>query len=72
VLPADGLWRGALFNIQPSFRDAIERASYTDGDPTTNPFFMIAPPSWAYIAWAVAWIALMLWLAMFSFRRRDI
>jgi ABC-type transport system involved in multi-copper enzyme maturation permease subunit len=72
MLPADGLWRGALYNIQPAFRDAIERASYTDGDPTTNPFFMLAPPSPAYVAWAVAWIALMLALAMYSFRRRDI
>jgi ABC-type transport system involved in multi-copper enzyme maturation permease subunit len=72
VLPADGLWRGALFNIQPSFLDAIERASYTDGDPTANPFFVLAPPSLGYVAWAFAWIVLILGLAMFSFSRRDI
>jgi ABC-type transport system involved in multi-copper enzyme maturation permease subunit len=72
VLPADGLWRGALYNIQPSFVDALERASYTDGDPSRNPFFVIAPPSVAYVAWAVAWLVLVLSLAMFSFRRRDL
>jgi ABC-type transport system involved in multi-copper enzyme maturation permease subunit len=72
VLPADGLWRGALFSIQPSFVDALERASYTDGDPSRNPFFVIAPPSAAYIAWVVAWIVLVLNLAMLSFRRRDL
>lgn len=72
VLPADVMWRGALFNIQPSFVDALERASYTDGDPSANPFFVLAPPSGAYIAWVLAWILLVLALAMFSFNRRDI
>lgn len=72
VLPADGLWRGALFNIQPSFVDALEQASYTDGDPTGNPFFVLTPPPVSYVAWAVLWILLMLGLAMFSFSRRDI
>jgi ABC-type transport system involved in multi-copper enzyme maturation permease subunit len=72
LLPADGLWRGALYNIQPSFVDAVEQASYTDGDPSANPFFVVAPPSEAYIAWAVGWVALMLALATYSFNRRDI
>jgi ABC-type transport system involved in multi-copper enzyme maturation permease subunit len=72
VLPADGLWRGALYSIQPSFVDAIEAATYTDGDPSSNPFFVLNPPSEAYIAWAVTWIVLMLGLATFSFSRRDI
>lgn len=72
ALPADGLWRGALYNIQPSFIDALERDSYTDGTASSNPFFVIAPPSPGYVAWALAWIASVLGLAMLSFRRRDI
>jgi ABC-type transport system involved in multi-copper enzyme maturation permease subunit len=33
---------------------------------------VLTPPPAVYIAWAVAWILLMLGLAMFSFSRRDI
>jgi len=71
VLPADGLWRGAIFNIQPSFLDAAEQAAYAGGNPTQNPFFMVAPSA-GYIGWVAAWILLMLALAMWSFNRRDI
>jgi len=71
VLPADGLWRGAIFNIQPSFLDTALQSAYAGGEVTANPFFMQAPSA-AYIAWAVVWILLMLGLTMFSFSRRDL
>ena len=71
VLPADGLWRGAIFNIQPSFVDAALQSAYAGGEVTANPFFMQAP-STAYLMWVVAWIVLVLGLTMFSFSRRDL
>jgi hypothetical protein len=37
-----------------------------------NPFFVSAGPTTAYMIWALAWIAGMLGLAMWSFRRREL
>jgi ABC-type transport system involved in multi-copper enzyme maturation permease subunit len=71
VIPADGLWRSAIFNIQPSFLDAALQTAYAGGDVRTNPFFMSAPSA-GYLAWVVIWILLLLGLTMFSFSRRDL
>ena len=72
ALPGDGLWRGALFNIQPSFVQAAADAARGSGTVAMNPFFSPVPPSPEYVAWCVAWVVLMLGLAMFSFGRRDL
>jgi ABC-type transport system involved in multi-copper enzyme maturation permease subunit len=72
VLPADGLWRGALFNIQPSFVQAAAEAARGNGTVAMNPFFALAPPSPEYLAWCAAWLVIVLGLAMFSFARRDL
>ena len=37
-----------------------------------NPFFAAEPPPAAYVVWAVAWIAAVLVLAIWSFRSREI
>jgi hypothetical protein len=37
-----------------------------------NPFFAADPPPAAYVAWAIAWIAGMLALAIWSFRSREV
>jgi hypothetical protein len=37
-----------------------------------NPFFAAEPPPLIYVAWAIAWIAAMLALAIWSFRSREI
>ena len=68
ILPTDGLWRGALFHLEPA---VLTEAPGISRAFAANPFFALAPPSLAYVAWTVAWIVLMLALAIFSFERRE-
>ena len=37
-----------------------------------NPFFALEPPPLAFVAWSVAWIALVLGLAGWRLSRRDL
>ena len=66
ILPTDGLWRGAIFNLEPAALIAVGAAA------NNSPFGAIAPPTGAFVAWAVGWIVAVLGLAAFSFRRRDL
>lgn len=69
ILPTDGLWRGALYHLEPTLLTGgpdISRAM------AANPFLTLNPPSAGYIVWAVAWTAAMLALAVFSFERREV
>ena len=67
LLPSDGLWRGAVYNLEPAILVAVGGAS-----PRTNPFSVGAPPPTPYIVWAVGWVVVILGLAALSFRRRDL
>src|SRR5213594_3723318 len=66
ILPTDGLWRGAVWSLEPSIVIAAQQAA--GPAVAANPFFAAEPPPAAYIAWAAAWIAAMLILAIWSFR----
>jgi ABC-type transport system involved in multi-copper enzyme maturation permease subunit len=70
ILPTDGLWRGAVWSLEPS----VVIAAQQQAGPAVaaNPFFAAEPPPAAYVIWAVAWIAAMLALAIWSFRSREI
>jgi ABC-type transport system involved in multi-copper enzyme maturation permease subunit len=70
ILPTDGLWRGAVWSLEP----AIVLAAQSGLGPAVaaNPFFAAEPPPLIYVAWAIAWIAAMLALAIWSFRSREI
>src|SRR5882762_6869133 len=70
ILPTDGLWRGAVWSLEPSI--VVAAQSQLGPAVAANPFFAAAPPPAPYIAWAIAWIALMLALAIWSFRSREI
>lgn len=67
ILPTDGLWRGALYNLEPVAVIAVSGAT-----ARTNPIGVTAPPSTPYALWAVAWIIVVLFLATRSFSRRDL
>ncbi len=71
LLPTDGLWRGAVYALEPA---AIVTAARGAPGPAiaANPFFAAAPPPLPFIAWAIAWIALVLALALWSFRAREV
>jgi ABC-type transport system involved in multi-copper enzyme maturation permease subunit len=69
LFPTDGLWRGALFDLEPV---ALLVASNAAGNAIPNPFGTTVPPTPAFLVWCAAWIAAMLVLAVNSFNQRDI
>jgi ABC-type transport system involved in multi-copper enzyme maturation permease subunit len=70
ILPTDGLWRGAVYAMEPDVVLATLRAAGTAG--RANPFSAVDPPPAEFLAWVVVWFALMLALSVWSFRTREI
>ena len=70
ILPTDGLWRGAVWSLEPSI--VIAGQQQLGPAVAANPFFAAEPPPAAYLIWAVLWIAGMLALAIWSFRSREV
>ncbi len=70
LLPTDGLWRGAIYAMEPDTYLATLRAAGTVG--RANPFSAVDPPPAQFLAWVVVWFAAMLLLAIWSFRTREI
>ncbi|MCW5852278.1 MAG: ABC transporter permease [Anaerolineae bacterium] len=71
ILPTDGLWRGAMFHLEPAVMIAAVSQS-PRGVNANVPFFAYAPPPTAYIVYAVGWILAMLALAAYNFDRREL
>jgi len=70
LLPTDGLWRGAVYAMEPDAVLAALRAS--GAAASANPFAAVSPPPIQFLAWVVVWFALMLALSLWSFRTREI
>ena len=70
LLPTDGLWRGAMYAMEPDAFLATLRAAGTVA--RANPFVAVDPPPTSFLAWVVVWFALMLALSIWSFRTREI
>ena len=70
LLPTDGLWRGAMYAMEPDAFLASLRAAGTIA--RANPFVAVDPPPTAFLAWVVVWFAIMLTLSILSFRTREI
>jgi Cu-processing system permease protein len=69
LLPADAVWRGASFHVlPPSFLMARSFA----GEEVGVPFASFTPMAPAMLAWALAYPAACLGLAVLAFRRRDL
>jgi ABC-type transport system involved in multi-copper enzyme maturation permease subunit len=66
LLPSDGLWRGALYNLEPAALIAVSSGA------RDTPFAVTAAPPTPYIVWAVAWVAVILALSVRRFSRRDL
>lgn len=69
LLPSDGLWRGAIFSLQPNILTAL--AGSTAG-ARANAFSVVAGPSTPYLIWSAAWVVVILGLAALRFSRRDL
>ena len=70
IIPADGLWRGAIWSLEPAVVIAAVRAAGVGA--ASNPFFAGDPPAAAYLVWCVVWVAGLLVLALWSFRSREV
>ena len=70
VLPSDGLWRGAIYAMEPDSFIAALKALGTAG--RASPFAATDPPPISYLLWVAVWFAIMLGLSILSFRRREI
>jgi ABC-type transport system involved in multi-copper enzyme maturation permease subunit len=70
ILPTDGMWRGGVWALEPA---TIIAATRNAGPAAAgNPFFAADPPDPLYILWTLAWIAVMLGVAVWSFSRREV
>jgi ABC-type transport system involved in multi-copper enzyme maturation permease subunit len=70
LLPTDGLWRGAIYALEPDAFLATLRAAGTVA--RANPFAQVDPPPISYLAWVVLWFGMVLALSIWSFRTREI
>jgi ABC-type transport system involved in multi-copper enzyme maturation permease subunit len=70
LLPTDGLWRGAIYAMEPEAFLASMRAAGIAA--RANPFLAVDPPPAAFLTWVVVWFGLILGLSILSFRTREI
>lgn len=70
LLPSDGLWRGALWSLEPT--TVLAAAQQAGREVGANPFFAPTPPPAAYDLWCAFWIAVVSALALWSFARREV
>ncbi|AFZ66123.1 ABC transporter permease [Deinococcus peraridilitoris] len=68
AMPADSLWKGASYYLQPS--EYLNFQRYVRGGG--NPFIGTEPPTTALLIWAGAYVLIALILALLLFRRRDL
>ncbi len=73
LLPSDGIWRAAIFALEPPVVIAVAGSSGRSSEAlAANPFYAGTGPSPAYLAWIGAWFVIVLGLAVLSFRRREL
>lgn len=70
LLPTDGLWRGAIYAMEPDSYLAVLKTAGTIA--RSNPFAAVDPPPLEFLAWVAVWFTLMLALSIWSFRTREI
>ncbi|MEA2518774.1 MAG: type transport system permease protein [Chloroflexota bacterium] len=71
LLPTDGLWRGTIHALEPPIAVLIAAGR---GGPIAdaNPFFVSTAPTTVFVAWAAAWVAIVVAVAVVSLGRRDL
>jgi ABC-type transport system involved in multi-copper enzyme maturation permease subunit len=70
LFPTDGLWRGVVFGLEPPV--VILGASSAGRIAAANPFYAANPPPLEFVVWSVAWVAIVLLLAVWSMERREV
>ena len=70
VLPTDGLWRGAIYYLEP--QSLISRAVDEAAGGAANPFAVPAAPAWTYLVWVAVWFLAVMTAGLVSFERREL
>ncbi|HYM50263.1 MAG TPA: ABC transporter permease [Candidatus Limnocylindrales bacterium] len=70
LLPTDGLWRGAVYEMEPSF--VISGLRLAGRGAAGSPFTSLNPAPLAFELYAAGWLVAMLALGIWSFARRDL
>jgi ABC-2 type transport system permease protein len=69
LLPTDGLWRGAVFSLEPA---AVLAAAGSSAGFAANPFAALSPPPLPYLVWVGVWLVAVLALGIWSLERREL
>jgi ABC-type transport system involved in multi-copper enzyme maturation permease subunit len=69
VLPTDGLWRGAIYYLEPQ---SFVAQRLTSSPESGNPFFAQGPPTWTYLIWVGVWCLAVFAAGIVSFERREL
>lgn len=69
ILPTDGLWRGAVYALEPQALVAL--ATQAGAGAAANPFWAAAPAPTSFELYAIGWIVAVLGLAVYSFHARE-
>lgn len=70
ILPTDGLWRGAIYNLEPVSVVLAQQA--VGREASGNPFLVTSAAAAPYVVWAVGWMVVVLGAAIWSFQRREL
>ena len=69
ILPTDGLWRGAIYYLEPQ---SFVAQRLTNQPNSGDPFFAQGPPTWTYLVWVGVWFLAVLAAGVFSLERREL
>jgi ABC-type transport system involved in multi-copper enzyme maturation permease subunit len=69
LLPTDGLWRGVIYGLEPPI---VIAAAHGNPLAEANPFYAATPPTVSFLIWAVTWVILVMSLAAWSLRHREL
>jgi ABC-type transport system involved in multi-copper enzyme maturation permease subunit len=70
IFPTDGLWRAAIYNLEPV--GLIAAGGAAGRISSGNPFFVTNGPAGTYLVWAGIWLIGVLGVAIWSFNRREL
>jgi ABC-type transport system involved in multi-copper enzyme maturation permease subunit len=70
LLPTDGLWRSALYGMEPA--SVLSLAQAFGPGSAANPFLAAHPQSLPYLSWCVGWVVLVALAGILSMSRREI
>ena len=69
ILPTDGLWRGAVYALEP--QSLVAAGAQAGPAAAANPFFATAAAPLTFELYVVGWVVLVFGLAVYSFHARE-